>query len=69
MQIRLLAENCFPVRILFHSENTDIPFEVKAVLCFYFYAFGDVFRRNGGIVRVFGTISVGKFPNTLLFLL
>ena len=29
------------------SEFTDISFEVKAVLCFYFYAFGDVFRRNG----------------------
>ena len=29
------------------SEFTDISFEVKAVLCFVFYAFGDVFRRNG----------------------
>ena len=29
------------------SEITDILFEVKAVLCFNFYAFGDVFRRNG----------------------
>ena len=29
------------------SEFTDIYFEVKAVLCFDFYAFGDVFRRNG----------------------
>ena len=29
------------------SEFTDISFEVKAVLCFDFYAFGDVFRRNG----------------------
>ena len=29
------------------AENTDILFEVKAVLCFYFYACGDVFRRNG----------------------
>ena len=29
------------------SEFTDIPFEVKAVLCFNFYAFRDVFRRNG----------------------
>jgi hypothetical protein len=28
------------------SENTDIYFEVKAVLCFDFYAFRDVFRRN-----------------------
>jgi len=29
------------------SEFTDIYFEVKAVLYFDFYAFGDVFRRNG----------------------
>ena len=29
------------------SEFTDIYFEVKAELYFYFYAFGDVFRRNG----------------------
>ena len=28
------------------SEFTDIYFEVKAKLSFYFYAFGDVFRRN-----------------------
>ena len=29
------------------SEFTDISFEEKAVLCFDFYAFRDVFRRNG----------------------
>ena len=29
------------------SEFTDIYFEVKAVLYFDFYAFGDIFRRNG----------------------
>ena len=29
------------------SEFTDIYFEVKAVLYFDFYAFGDVFRGNG----------------------
>ena len=29
------------------SEFTDYYFEVKAVLCFNFYAFRDVFRRNG----------------------
>ena len=29
------------------SEFTDISFEVKAVLCLNFYAFGDVFRGNG----------------------
>ena len=29
------------------AELTDISFEVKAVLCFDFYTFGDVFRRNG----------------------
>ena len=27
------------------SEFTDISFEVKVVLCFENYAFGDVFRR------------------------
>ena len=29
------------------AEFTDISFEVKVVLCLDFYAFGDVFRRNG----------------------
>ena len=29
------------------AENSDIYFEVKAVLCLDFYAFGDVSRRNG----------------------
>ena len=29
------------------AEFTDIPFEVKVVLCLDFYAFRDVFRRNG----------------------
>ena len=29
------------------SEFTDIYFEVKTVLYFDFYAFGDVFRGNG----------------------
>ena len=28
------------------SEFTDIYFEVETVLCFDFYAFGDVFRRS-----------------------
>ena len=28
------------------SELTDIPFEVKVVLCLDFYAFGDVFRKS-----------------------
>ena len=28
------------------AEFTDISFEVKAVLCFEFYAFRDVFRRS-----------------------
>ena len=34
------------------SEFTDICFEVKAVLCLYFYAFGDVFRRNGIVQQI-----------------
>ena len=29
------------------SEFTDNYFKVKTVLCFYFYAFGDVSRGNG----------------------
>ncbi|MBO5721747.1 MAG: hypothetical protein J6S19_01415 [Lentisphaeria bacterium] len=33
--------------VFISSEFTDISFEVKAELSFYFYAFGDVFRRNG----------------------
>jgi hypothetical protein len=33
------------------SEFTDISFEVNAVLCFDFYAFGDVFRRNGMVLQ------------------
>lgn len=33
------------------SEFTDISFEVKAVLCWDFYAFGDVFRRNGMVLQ------------------
>ena len=32
--------------VFISAEFTDISFEVKAVLCFYFYAFGDVFRRS-----------------------
>ena len=31
------------------SEFTDNYFEVKAVFCLDFYAFGDVFRRNGTV--------------------
>ena len=33
------------------SEFTDIYFEVKSVLCFNFYAFGDIFRRNGMVLQ------------------
>ena len=33
------------------SEFTDISFEAKAVLCFNFYAFRDVFRRNGMVLQ------------------
>ena len=34
------------------SEFIDISFEVKAVLCFCFYAFGDVFRGNGIVQQI-----------------
>ena len=33
--------------VFISAEFTDIYFKVKTVLCFNFYAFGDVFRRNG----------------------
>ena len=33
------------------AELTDIYFEMKTVLCFYFYAFGDIFRRNGMVLQ------------------
>ena len=29
------------------AEFTDTPFEVKKLLCFEFYAFRNLFRRNG----------------------
>ena len=32
--------------VFIFAEFTDISFEVKAVLCFNFYAFRDVFRRS-----------------------
>ena len=40
-QVRLFSGAAF-----ISAEFTDISFEVKAVLCFIFYAFGDVFRRT-----------------------
>ena len=33
------------------SELTDIYFEVRAELSFYFYVFGDVFRRNATVLQ------------------
>ena len=40
------ALRLFSGAVFISAEFTDISFEVKAVLCFDFYAFGDVFRRN-----------------------
>ena len=37
----------FGKAVFISAENSDIYFEVKAVLCLDFYAFRDVFRRNG----------------------
>ena len=34
------------------SEFTDIYFEMKAVFCFDFYDFGDIFRRNGIVSQI-----------------
>ncbi len=42
----------FSGAVFISAEFTDISFEVKAVLCFYFYAFGDIFRRNGIVQQV-----------------
>ena len=36
----------------FSAKLTDISFEVKAVLCFYFYASRDVFRKNGIVQQI-----------------
>ena len=41
------AVRLFFVAFFISAENSDIYFEVKAELYFNFYAFGDVFRRNG----------------------
>lgn len=41
------AVRLFSGAVFISAKNTDISFEVKAVLCFDFYAFGDVFRGNG----------------------
>ena len=38
--------------VFIFEEFTDISFEEKAVLCFYFYALGDVFRRNGIVQQI-----------------
>ena len=37
--------------VFISAENSDIYFEIKAELYFYFYAFGDVFRRNGIVLQ------------------
>ena len=41
------AVRLFSGAFFIYAEFTDIYFEVKAVLYFDFYAFGDVFRGNG----------------------
>ena len=41
----------FSGAVFISSEFTDISFELKAELYFYFYAFGDVFRRNGTVLQ------------------
>ena len=45
--VKLSAVRLFSGAFFILSEFTDISFEVKAVLCFDFYAFGDVFLKNG----------------------
>ena len=41
------AVRLFSGAVFISAEFTDISFEVETVLCFDFYAFGNVFRRNG----------------------
>ena len=41
------ATQLFSGESFIFAEFTDIPFEVKVVLCLDFYAFRDVFRNNG----------------------
>ena len=45
------AVRLFSGAIFISSEFADIYFEVKAVLCLDFYAFGDVFRGNGMVLQ------------------
>ena len=45
--------------VFISAEFTDIYFEVETVLCFDFYAFGDVFRRNGIVQQ--DCIAVNRF--------
>ena len=61
-----MQNNRSQVRLFFgaafiSAENSDIYFEVKAVLCFIFYAFRDVFRRNGIVRKI-------ALPTTVLSL-
>ena len=44
---KMSAVHLFSGAVFISAEFTDIYFEVETVLCFDFYAFGDVFRRNG----------------------
>ena len=48
---KCLRCDCFFGAAFISAEFTDIYFEVKAELSFYFYAFGDVFRRNGMVLQ------------------
>ena len=47
------------------SEFTDNYFEVETVLCFYFYAFGDVFRRNGTVLQTCIVSNRFEFERTI----
>ena len=47
--VKMSAVRLFFGAVFILSEFIDIYFEVKAVLCFDFYAFRDVFRRNATV--------------------
>ena len=50
--VKMSAVRLFSGAVFIPSEFTDIYFEVETVLCFDFYAFRDVFRRNGIVQQI-----------------
>ena len=59
------AVRLFSGAVFISAKNTDISFEVKAVFCFDFYAFGDVFRGNGIILQDCIASNCFEFEKTI----